>query len=65
MKTTFPLVAEKNKPTVFVLKINGTKPELKPYISIESMDMEIFVEDKQMERLGVNILKAVKSRRLK
>ena len=71
MKTEFKLMAGLHQRTT--LKIIGQAPEHKPYVVIEwkqfapagLMDVRVFVSDSDLERLAVNILTALKSKRLK
>lgn len=50
-------------------QIIGLKPERKPYVSIEitrlGLTTSVFVNDKDLELFAVNILKALKSKKLK
>lgn len=48
------------------MRIVGKAPENKPYVSIEIESLEYhFIKDKDLELFAVNILKAIKSKRLK
>ena len=65
MKKEFTLdshVAFSEQPKI---RIIGTKPKFKPYVHVQVDGKYAFVEDKDLERLAVNILKALKSNRLK
>lgn len=65
MKTEFILdshVAFSDKPTISIV---GREPNHKPYVTVQVNGCYAFVEDKDLERLAVNILKALKSKRLK
>lgn len=49
------------------ISIIGQEPEHKPYVSINaySNSEPIFIKDKDLERFAINILRALKSKRLK
>lgn len=71
MKTEFEL----DKPHYFLeakIEIIGTAPEDRPYVSISLTrssvnwhDTSLHIKDKDLERFAVNILKALKSDKLK
>lgn len=67
MKTEFYLDAHKADYTGSTLKIIGKEPNHKPYVSINlPHDLgSLFIMDKDLEMMAVNILKAIKSKRLK
>lgn len=71
MKTEFELQAFMGGAWIdsgFKIEIIGNRPEHKPYISIEfgaSSSQTHIMKDKDTERFAVNILKALKSKRLK
>jgi hypothetical protein len=69
LKTEFQLVWSNDEPVINVkASIIGQLPKTgKPYVSINpySQGNPIFVHDKDLERFAVNILKAIKSKKLK
>jgi hypothetical protein len=75
MKTEFELEFPASSVRVHghkgVVSIVGKRPEHNPYVSIatEGNDpgkgISAFIKDKDLERFAVNILKALKSKRLK
>lgn len=65
MKTHFDLDNGGDKKRSGQIKIIGPYPSYRPYISIEINEVDMWVKDKDMERLAVNILKAIKSKKLK
>lgn len=66
MKTEFNLECLDGSKTHGVVKIIGERPRCKPYatIIINKKNM-LFVKDSDIERLAVNILKSLKSKKLK
>lgn len=70
MKTKFDLEVSSSesgfKESGFQIQIIGKAPEHKPYVSIcFGREQTYFLKDKDIERLAVNILKALKSKKLK
>lgn len=67
MKTTFNLDAHKADFTGSTINIVGKSPDNKVYVSIIlSNNMgALFIEDKDLERFAVNILKSIDSKHLK
>lgn len=69
MKTNFALEAEVDGKITEIkncrICIVGKRPENKPYVSIGVDDETFFISDKDLERFAVNILKALKSKKLK
>lgn len=72
MKTKFILDAHRADLSGSTIEIIGKAPLHRPYVRIEIADkgsdvatMCMFIEDKELELLAVNILKALKSKRLK
>jgi hypothetical protein len=66
MKTEFQLDIPDNQTKGAIAKIIGERPSCKPYlmIIIEKKN-SLFVKDRDLERFAVNILKALKSKKLK
>lgn len=67
MKTEFKLDCHKAELSGSIISIVGTEPDNKPYVHIAlpgNMGC-LFIEDKDLETLAVNILKALKSKKLK
>lgn len=69
-KTQFELVDSDDKSVVGNALIIGREPNYKPYVSLKlygKVDNSHygFVADKDLERFAVNILKAIKSKKLK
>lgn len=48
-----------------ILKIIGKAPKCKPYVKITINDKGLYIEDKDLEKVAINILKALKSKKLK
>jgi hypothetical protein len=49
-----------------MIRIIGSAPDNQPYVSIElGRDANYFIKDSDLELFAVNILKALKSKRLK
>lgn len=70
MKTEFDLMVPQSsgdRKSGFVLKIIGQEPKNKPYVSVDFMHSGgvYVIPDKDLERFAVNILKALKSKKLK
>lgn len=69
MKMTFRLEEAKCEsiiPSGSTICITGKSPENKPYVLINTTSTNLhFIADKDLERFAVNILKALKSKRLK
>jgi hypothetical protein len=67
MKTEFEVYELRNgkKETCGTLSIIGTQPDFKPYVSMKTTSNLSFMRDQDLERFAVNILKALKSKRLK
>lgn len=66
MKTEFELETGSEMLKNSKIKIIGERPNHKPYVSILAEAKEtFFIKDKDLERFAVNILKALKSKRLK
>lgn len=74
MKTTFELEFPDSQVRVHGIKgeasIIGESPNHKPYVSIsittnKPCNPSAFIKDKDLERFAVNILKALKSKKLK
>jgi hypothetical protein len=71
MKTEFELEVSSSEAVSFrdsgyKLKIIGREPEEKPYVSLYFGVHQCYViKDRDLERFAVNILKALKSKRLK
>lgn len=66
MKTEFRLEHANKKLSAVYIKIVGTRPDYKPYVSIWNDDLApLFIADEDLEILAVNILKAIKSKKLK
>ncbi len=65
MKTHFDLDGGGNKERKGQIKIIGYLPEYKPYVSIEMNGIDMWIKDKDLERFAVNILKAIKSKKIK
>lgn len=67
MKTEFELEHATRSPSSWRIKIVGTKPKSLPYVSIWNLDnvAPLFIQDKDLERFAINILKALKSKHLK
>lgn len=65
MKTEFELDCPDGMTKTAIAKIIGERPTCKPYLMVISdKQKSVFVKDKDLERLAVNILKALKSRKL-
>lgn len=65
-KTEFKLEwASKTIVPDVTIKIIGQQPDEIPYVSINCFSEPIFIPDKDLERFAVNILKAIKSKKLK
>ena len=47
------------------LEIIGERPRNKPYLSIGKCSEQVFIKDSELELFAVNILKALKSKKLK
>lgn len=63
MKTEFKLVHSDDSLARFNLSIVGESPNHKPYVKISGEGMScLFIRDKDLERLAVNILKSLKSK---
>lgn len=69
MKTEFVLEVaneESIDPSISRIWIIGSAPNSKPYVSISTDSTRLhFIQDKDLERFAVNILKSLKSKRLK
>lgn len=67
MKTEFFLDSDDAEHTGSNIKIIGHAPKHRPYVSVNISNQRhsLFIEDKDLERFAVNILKALKSKRLK
>lgn len=72
MKTKFILDAHRADISGSSIEIIGKRPNHKPYVRIELANKGcdvanqcMFIEDKDLERFAVNILKALKSKQLK
>lgn len=65
MKTRFRLEHSKKKMSSFFIEIIGKEPQNKPYVTIGDDVQSFFIPDADLERFAVNILKALKSKRLK
>lgn len=69
MKTEFELeVYQRGKVEIVdgCVKIIGTKPNYSPYVVMDIKGFTpMFLKDKDLERFAVNILKALKSKKLK
>jgi len=66
MKKVFKLEHANKAPSQVYISIVGEAPESKPYVTIINDDLApLFIPDKDLERFAVNILKALKSKRLK
>jgi hypothetical protein len=73
MKKTFELDCHLADLTGSVIEIIGESGDSKPYVRIELPDLHnvtstntcLFIEDRDLERFAVNILKALKSKKLK
>ena len=65
MKTEFEL--ESANEVGGIAAIIGTAPKYKPYVSFEGPNIKqrLYIKDKDLERFAVNILKALKSDKLK
>lgn len=69
MKTEFELEVSSSesgfKDSGFALKIIGKAPKHKPYVSVYfGVNQCYVIKDKDLERFAVNILKALKSKKL-
>jgi hypothetical protein len=72
MKTTFDLDSHLADLSGSTIQIVGKSPDHKPYVRIELPRLEnvtssntcLFIEDKDLERFAINILKAIKSKAL-
>lgn len=69
-KTQFDLEVSSSesgiKDSGFDIKIIGTAPKCKPYVSINlGVNQCYFIKDNDLERFAINILKALKSKKLK
>lgn len=64
MKTHFDLDNGGDKTRNGQIKIIGAHPKYKPYVSIDVNGVNMWVKDKDLERFAVNILKALKSKKL-
>lgn len=68
MKKEFELVTADNKPTRNFIRVIGLNDGVHwPYVLVEYNQGKdsLFVHDKDLERFAVNILKALKSKKLK
>lgn len=71
MKTDFELEATMSHPTRIektsnLIRIIGQAPKNAPYVVIEISHLtSMFIQDKDLERFAVNILKTLKSKHLK
>lgn len=70
MKRKFELETYSSAATIFVrggsIEIIGTRPKESPYVVIDTpIPHPVFIKDKDLERFAVNILKALKSKKLK
>ncbi len=73
MKTEFELDCHLADLTGSIVSIVGKTPDHRPYVRISLPNLEhvtstntcLFIQDKDLERFAVNILKALKSKRLK
>lgn len=70
MKTEFDLMVPNpsgDRASGFTIKIIGKEPNNKPYVAIDFMHHNgvYIIPDKDLERFAVNILKALKSDKLK
>lgn len=67
MKTVFELDCHRAELKGSTIAIIGKKPRYKPYVSITLPGKlgSIFIEDKDLERFAVNILKSLNSKKLK
>jgi len=73
MKTEFKLDSHLADLSGSTISIIGKSVDSKPYVRIELPELHnltsrntcLFIEDKDLERFAVNILKALKSKRLK
>lgn len=66
MKTEFKLEHSNTSPSSWTARIIGQKPKYRPYVSFTNDDLApLFIADKDLERFAVNILRALKSKKLK
>lgn len=65
MKTEFRLEHADKMMSSFFIKIIGKKPKHKPYVTIGDDVQSFFIPDEDLERFAINILTALKSKRLK
>lgn len=65
MKTSFRLEHSNKKISSFWANIIGSSPKDAPYVCIGDDVQQFFIPDKDLERFAVNILKALKSKKLK
>ena len=65
MNREFRLEHEANKMSSWFIRIIGQAPTHKPYVSIGDDVQVFFIPDKDLERFAVNVLKALKSKKLK
>lgn len=64
MKTHFDLDNGGDKKRKGQIKIIGVYPKYKPYVSVEINGVDMWIKDKDLERFAVNILKAIRSKKL-
>lgn len=64
MKRIFRLEHANQKMSSFFAEIVGQDPKDSPYVSIGDDVQTFFIPDKDLERFAVNILKALKSKKL-
>lgn len=66
MKTEFELIGVFDKPSGIMVRIIGREPINKPYVSVQIplQNESFFIADEDLEKFAVNILKAIKSKRL-
>lgn len=65
MKTEFQLDFHNAECIGAKINIVGKRPDNKPYVSIQTPKYSLFIYDEDLERFAVNILKALKSKKLK
>ena len=67
MKTEFILESGDAEHTGSTIKIVGKAPKHNPYVSINIKNQKhsLFIEDKDLERFALNILKSIKSKHIK
>lgn len=65
MKTLFRLEHSGKKISSYFAEIINKEPQHSPYVKIGDDVQSFFIPDKDLERFAVNILKALKSDKLK